>query len=46
MVHGAQGEQPLFADLPVLDLELTATTVVDDRLVLLDYRVGERFAGA
>ena len=41
MVHGAAGEGPLFADLPVLDLELTGTTVVDDRLVLLDYRVGE-----
>jgi dihydrofolate reductase len=45
MVHGAAGEAPLFADLPVLDLELAGTTVVDDRLVLLDYRVGERFAG-
>ena len=46
MVHGAEGQEPLFADLPVLDLELTDTTVVDDRLVLLDYRVGERFTGA
>jgi dihydrofolate reductase len=45
MVHGAEGEQPLFADWPVLDLELTGTTVVDDRLVLLDYRVGDRFTG-
>jgi dihydrofolate reductase len=39
MVHGTAGEGPVFAELPVLDLDLAGTTVVDDRLVLLDYRV-------
>jgi dihydrofolate reductase len=39
MVHGAAGEGPVFAELPVLDLDLIGTTVLDDRLVLLDYRV-------
>jgi hypothetical protein len=39
MIHGAAGEGPVFAELPVLDLDLVGTTVVDDRLVLLDYRV-------
>jgi hypothetical protein len=29
----------VFAGLPVLDLDLAGTEVVDDRLVLLDYRV-------
>jgi dihydrofolate reductase len=39
MIHGSQGEGPLFASLPVLDMDLITTTVIDDRLVLLDYRV-------
>jgi dihydrofolate reductase len=39
MIHGTAGEGPVFAELPVLDLDLVGTTVVDDRLVLLDYRV-------
>jgi dihydrofolate reductase len=39
MIHGTAGEGPVFAELPVLDLDLDSTTVVDDRLVLLDYRV-------
>jgi len=34
-----EGEGPVFADLPASDLRLTGTTVIDDRLVLLDYRV-------
>jgi dihydrofolate reductase len=37
MIHGEAGEQPLFTELPVLDLNLTGTTVIDDRLVLLDF---------
>jgi hypothetical protein len=36
---GTKGEEPAFADLPDLDLTLIGTTVIDDRLVLLDYRV-------
>ncbi|MFI7131970.1 dihydrofolate reductase family protein [Nonomuraea sp. NPDC050153] len=40
MIHGAAGEELLFAELPVLDLNLTGSTAIDDRLVLLDYRVG------
>jgi dihydrofolate reductase len=40
MVHGATGEGPVFAELPDLDLSLIGTTVIDERLVLLDYRVG------
>jgi hypothetical protein len=32
-------EGPVFADLPDLDLNLTRTRVIDERLVLLDYRV-------
>jgi dihydrofolate reductase len=39
MIHGAKGEGPVFADLPVLDMDLITTTVIDDRLVLLDYQV-------
>lgn len=38
-IHGADGEGPLYAGLPHVRLDLTSTTVVDDRLVLLDYRV-------
>jgi len=46
MIHGAQGDDPAFADLPVLDMDLVSSTVLDERLVLLDYRVrGERLAG-
>ncbi|MFD0689474.1 dihydrofolate reductase family protein [Actinomadura fibrosa] len=41
MIHGDAGEQPYFAGLPVLDLSLVGTTAIDDRLVLLDYRVGQ-----
>lgn len=40
MIHGAAGEGPVFAGLPDVDLSLAGTTVIDDRLVLLDYRVG------
>ncbi|WP_160573950.1 dihydrofolate reductase family protein [Actinomadura physcomitrii] len=41
MIHGAEGEGPVFAELPALDLDLIGTSVIDDRLVLLDYRVAE-----
>jgi dihydrofolate reductase len=41
-LHGASGEEPLFKDLPDVTLNLADTTVLDGRLVLLDYRVGER----
>jgi hypothetical protein len=33
---------PVFADLPDLDLSLTGTRVIDERLVLLDHRVADR----
>ena len=39
MIHGVAGEEPVFADLPDVELGLAGTTVIDDRLVLLDYRV-------
>lgn len=39
MIYGATGEGPIFAELPDVDLNLTGTSVIDDRLVLLDYRV-------
>lgn len=43
MIHGEQGDGPVFTDLPVLDMNLAGTTVIDDRLVLLDYLVhGDR----
>ena len=38
-IRGATGEGPVFAELPDLDLGLAGTTVIDDRLVLLDYEV-------
>jgi dihydrofolate reductase len=40
-IHGERGEGPVFAGLPDLRLSLIGTTVLDERLVLLDYRVGE-----
>ena len=40
MLHGAEGEGPVFADLPASELALAGTDVIDGRLVLLDYRVG------
>jgi dihydrofolate reductase len=39
MIHGVAGEGPVFADLPEVDLALIGATAIDDRLVLLDYRV-------
>ncbi len=39
-IHGASGEGPVFAELPDVLLSLINTTVIDERLVLLDYRVG------
>lgn len=41
-IRGETGEEPIFADLPDLDLSLTGTRVIDERLVLLDYRVTGR----
>ena len=41
-VHGTAGEGPLYADLPDMRLHLAGTRVLDDRLVLLDYRVGDQ----
>jgi dihydrofolate reductase len=38
-VRGATGEGPVFGELPDIDLGLVGTTVIDGRLVLLDYRV-------
>jgi dihydrofolate reductase len=40
MIHGTAGKGPVFAELPAVDLGLIGTTVIDERLVLLDYRVG------
>jgi dihydrofolate reductase len=40
MIHGVAGEGPVFAELPDLRLSLIGTTTLDERLVLLDYRVG------
>jgi hypothetical protein len=39
LIRGETGEGPVFADLPDLDPILTRTSVIDERLVLLDYRV-------
>ena len=39
-IHGSKGEGPVFAELPWLRLGLVGTSVIDERLVLLDYRVG------
>lgn len=39
--HGALGEGPVFADLPGRRLHLIGSEVIDDRLVLVDYLVGE-----
>ncbi|MEW1865118.1 dihydrofolate reductase family protein [Streptomyces sp. NBC_00669] len=40
-IHGTAGEGPVFADLPDMRLSLLGTAVLDDRVVLLDYSVGE-----
>jgi hypothetical protein len=37
-ILGATGREPIFAELSDLDLDLIDTTVLDGRLVLLDYR--------
>lgn len=39
MVHGTEGEEPAFAELPALDLSLVNSMTLDERLVLMDYRV-------
>jgi hypothetical protein len=38
-VLGETGEQRILDDLPDIDLRLATATVLDDRLVLLDYTV-------
>lgn len=38
-VRGATGDGPVFGGLPDVDLSLVGTTVIDEALVLLDYRV-------
>lgn len=43
-LHGTSGEEPVFTDLPDVTLNLVDTTVLDGRLVLLDYRIGERLS--
>jgi hypothetical protein len=40
-IHGATGAGPVFAELPDVRLSLIGTTVIDGRLVLLDYIVGD-----
>ncbi|TCO65479.1 dihydrofolate reductase family protein [Actinocrispum wychmicini] len=47
-IRGVTGDGPVFAEAPDLELSLTGTSVIDDRLVLLDYRVGgpARVAGS
>lgn len=37
-ILGGTGREPIFADLPDIDLELIDTKVLDDRLVTLEYR--------
>jgi dihydrofolate reductase len=39
IVHGTAGEEPAFAELPTADLSLVNSMTLDERLVLLDYRV-------
>ena len=38
-VWGATGEGPVFSELPDVELSLARTTVMDEGIVLLDYRV-------
>jgi hypothetical protein len=45
IIRGETGEGPVFTDLPDLDLSLTGTRVIDDRLVLLDHRVADQSGG-
>jgi hypothetical protein len=40
--QGSDRERPVFAELPDLDLDLTDTSVIDERPELLDYRVADR----
>lgn len=39
-VLGASGREPIFAGLPDLDLELVETSVLDSRLLVVEYRPG------
>jgi hypothetical protein len=38
-IRGVTGDGPVFAEAPDLELSLTETSVIDNRLVLLDYQV-------
>lgn len=38
-IWAATGAEPVFSELPDIDLKLAGTTVIDDQIVLLDYRV-------
>jgi hypothetical protein len=38
VILGDRGREPIFADLSQAALELIQTTVLDDRVVLLEYR--------
>jgi hypothetical protein len=40
LVIGETGEQPLFRQVGDFELHLQGRTVLDDRIVLLDYRPG------
>ena len=42
IIRGATGEGPTFAELPDLDLDLTGTQAIDDRLVVFEYRMAGR----
>ena len=37
-IRGTTGSQPVFSELPDLDLVLCTTEVLDERVILLDYR--------
>jgi len=38
LILGENGKEPIYADYPRLPLELVNTTVLDSRLLLLEYR--------
>jgi dihydrofolate reductase len=38
-IWAATGAEPVFSELPDIDLTLAGTTVIDEKIVLLDYRV-------
>lgn len=42
LILGENGKEPIYADYPRLPLELVNTTVLDSRLILLEYRLPMR----